>query len=166
MPEPTPSTLLSAVGGGVITIVGSILRYQIKVNRRAQALEIGKQLLDFTVTYFETCEKTGAAGENAKPEFEREIKEIHRAVHSEFQGSEGGSIQLLPKKIPLRLFIARGCMAWAAATLVVLLFGALNSGASRSDKLQVLMPAAVLNVVIGAFWIAIEVFSSRPENRP
>jgi hypothetical protein len=165
MPDVTPSTLLSAIGGGVITMVGSILQYQIKVNRKGQALEIGKRLLDFTIAYFEICERTGSAGDNTKQEFEREIREIHRAVQSEFQSSRGASVQLLPKKIPFGLLIARGCMAAATVFLAVLLFGALNSAAPWSEKGHVLILAVLVAAVTGAFWVAIEMFSSRRENR-
>jgi len=160
MADTITANLISAVIGGVVSFVGSTLKYQSKVNRKGRALEIGKQLLDFTTAYYDAREKTGTATNETKKEYEKEIGKINRAVRSEFESTpESEKIELLPKRVPLWVLIVRALAAGTVAILLILLYGSLNSSNPWAKDERVVIPVLLATIVVGCAWIACEIFA-------
>src|SRR5580704_6270160 len=95
------------IGGGLVSLMVSFFHHQFRTTRRKEALEIGKQLLDITVASHEAGETTPAASTEANQKFAMDISAIREAVYSEFRRNDATSIELLPKRIPVKVLILR-----------------------------------------------------------
>jgi hypothetical protein len=112
------------IGGGLVSLVLSFFYNQFRSARRKQALDLGKQLMDLTVARHEAVEKAKPVSAEDKQKFIFEINTIWQAVYSEFRKNDNSSLELLPRKIPVKVLVVRILLGAMISLGLAVIYGA------------------------------------------
>lgn len=157
------SSILAAITGGLVTFVGSLFKDRSAAVRKQRALEIGNQLMKFTIENFDARAKFGSPTEAESEKHRAELIEIHNSVYSEFRCPDGG-LDFQPRSAPLWVLITRFFCVAIETLLAVLAFGYMVGGhVPGSPNRLPLIGESALFVAIG--WLLIEMFSYKRRSK-
>jgi len=163
MPDASPqfgiSSILAAITGGLVTFVGSLFKDRSAAVRKQRGLEIGGQLMKFTIENFEARAKLETPTEAEVEKQRTELIEIHDSVYAEFRCLDG-SLDLQPSSVPLWVLITRFFCVAVETLLVVLAIGSMI-GTHASGSPNILPGVGTLAVVVAICWLLIEMFSHK-----
>src|SRR5262249_38177370 len=90
------ASIAAAIAAGLVAFVGSIFKERTAANRKARALEVGSQLMTFSIQNFDARAKVKNPTDDEVDEHNNELLEIHNGVYRVFEG-ENGRLNLLTR---------------------------------------------------------------------
>jgi hypothetical protein len=157
------SSILVAITGGLVTFVGSLFKDRSIAVRKQRALEIGGQLMKFTIENFDARAKIENPTEAESKTHRTELVEIHNSVYAEFRCPDGG-LDLQPSRVPRWVLITRFFFVAVETLLIVLAFGyTVGSHVSGSPDIRPVLGASALGVT--TCWLFVEMFLYKLRSR-